>query len=158
MSLAELEQTIIKLWNENSRKNRPDLYDYLSERKCRINKYQPITAQELTELKRVNRLITKHTFRVCAEVEELFEKLKTNALPNYNYVTVKAELYPSGDLIKFDGDESSNYEVLSEILFDEAFSMPSKYLLDISMNYNRATGEERTDYMCFYDEDTRMWY
>ncbi len=157
MSLEELEQTIIALWNENSIKNRSEIYDCLSVRNCHINKDHAITAHELTELKRVNRLITKHTFRACAEVEELFEKLKTNALPNYNNITVKAELYPSGDLIKFDGDENSNYEEMSEILFDEGFSMPSKYLLDISMSYNRATGDESTDYMCFYDEDTRMW-
>ncbi|MFR9592715.1 MAG: hypothetical protein SNG27_10055, partial [Rikenellaceae bacterium] len=65
---------------------------------------------------------------------------------------------PSYDLMKFDGDENSNYEAMAEILSDDVFGgMSYKYLLEISMNYNRATGEERTDYMCFYDEDTRMW-
>ncbi len=157
MSLEELEQAIITLWNGGDSEGLLDLDNCLFERKYRINRDHAITAQELAELKRVNRLITKHTFRVCAEVEELFEKLKTNALPNYNDVTVKAKLYPSGDLIKFEGDESSNYEAMDEILSDTVFGMPSKYLLEIDINCNRTTGEERTDYMCFYDEDARMW-
>ncbi|MFR9620894.1 MAG: hypothetical protein SNH63_06730 [Rikenellaceae bacterium] len=47
---------------------------------------------------------------------------------------------------------------MAEILNDEVFGgMSYKYLLEISMSCDRTTVEERTDYMCFYDEDTRMW-
>ncbi len=158
ISLEELEQTIIILWNDvnSTHKTKLNLTRCLFERKYRINNDHPITEREIIELKRVNKLITDHTLRVCAEVEELLKKLKTDVLVNYNELTVKAVLYPSGDLIKYDSDELSNYEVMSEILFDE-FCPISDSLLEISLCYNRTTGEEHTHYMCFYNEDTRVW-
>ncbi len=157
MPLTELEQTIIAKWRDDSSRNKTDIRKHLFRRKHLINNDHPIAERELSELKRVNKLLTKHTFRVCAEAEELFEKLKTEVLSSYNEVTVSAILFPSGDLIKYDGDENTSFEAMSEILGEELLTIPSEYLLEISLNYNRATGEECSDYMCFYDEDTRMW-